>query len=428
MGGLVETYVQERNAASAAKDEATAALQQKDQHLRELKAAADDAVDAERRLAAEAAQKAAQEEAARKAVEEQARQIYEAGVQTEQARLAAEAAAAQAKQAAAAHAQTAGALEAQLTDVAKKAQELGMEADALRQQQAAIKQEAGAAIDQAIAEKSTALQQMHAERNKRLGIEGELSKMRQLHKAKMDEHRRQLDEERAALVAQFDAMKASMGGQYQESLAKVQSEGLAALDKERRETLSKVAELEAKIIQCDLDRQRMAAEVDALTGANQQLKNAMSVVPAASSPMATDAPAPVVQAAVVAAAAAPAPAPAPAAPVPAPAVAPASAPAASSGPAPAFKVSEEEYKKAKAVLDEHKAAKSRWALHNQQKPLAQAKADKWWAEHPGAERRDKAVKAKTVVKYAKDYIPGRNDFLGVDTAPSSGRSRKVRFY
>lgn len=65
-----------------------------------------------------------------------------------------------------------------------------------------------------------------------------------------------------------------------------------------------------------------------------------------------------------------------------------------------------------------------WARHRIEKPLAQAKADAWWAKHPRAEAADKAVKAKTVVKTAAAYIPGKNDFLGVDTAKSSGKSRQ----
>lgn len=74
------------------------------------------------------------------------------------------------------------------------------------------------------------------------------------------------------------------------------------------------------------------------------------------------------------------------------------------------------------------AKKYHWTMtkHNKEKLLAQAKADKWWASHPRAEKQDKAIKAKTIVKTAAAYIPGKNDFRGVDTAPSSGK-RRVKF-
>lgn len=54
--------------------------------------------------------------------------------------------------------------------------------------------------------------------------------------------------------------------------------------------------------------------------------------------------------------------------------------------------------------------------HMQEKAKAQAIASAHWAAHPRAEAADRARKAKTVVTNAADYIPGRNDFRGVDTA------------
>jgi len=49
--------------------------------------------------------------------------------------------------------------------------------------------------------------------------------------------------------------------------------------------------------------------------------------------------------------------------------------------------------------------------------LAKAKkiADAWWKKHPKAKQADLSKQAKTVVLFAKDYKPNRNDFLGLDT-------------
>lgn len=54
--------------------------------------------------------------------------------------------------------------------------------------------------------------------------------------------------------------------------------------------------------------------------------------------------------------------------------------------------------------------------HMQEKAKAQAIASAHWAMHPRAEAADRARKAKTVVTNAADYVPGKNDFRGVDTA------------
>jgi len=45
---------------------------------------------------------------------------------------------------------------------------------------------------------------------------------------------------------------------------------------------------------------------------------------------------------------------------------------------------------------------------------AQAKARKWWKEHPRGMKKDMNTQAKVVVDKAKDYIPSKNDFLGFD--------------
>lgn len=57
----------------------------------------------------------------------------------------------------------------------------------------------------------------------------------------------------------------------------------------------------------------------------------------------------------------------------------------------------------------------RWAKHRIEKPLALAKAEEWWEKHPRAKQSDLRQTAKNVVTSASDYIPGKNDFLGVDT-------------
>lgn len=54
-----------------------------------------------------------------------------------------------------------------------------------------------------------------------------------------------------------------------------------------------------------------------------------------------------------------------------------------------------------------------------EKVKALKKAKKWWAKHPRAQAADKRRTAKKVVKKAKDYVPRRNDFTGIDTAGSS---------
>ena len=54
------------------------------------------------------------------------------------------------------------------------------------------------------------------------------------------------------------------------------------------------------------------------------------------------------------------------------------------------------------------------AWNKNQKAQAEAKAQAWWASHPGAEEADKRQTAN-VVRNAADYDPSKNDFPGVDT-------------
>lgn len=62
-----------------------------------------------------------------------------------------------------------------------------------------------------------------------------------------------------------------------------------------------------------------------------------------------------------------------------------------------------------------KSKGDRWEQHRLEKPKALEKAKLWWAQHPRAEKADIRQTAKKVVKTAAEYIPGKNDFLGVDT-------------
>lgn len=270
----------------------------------------------------------------------------------------------------------------------------------------------------------------------------------QLLQQRMADHIARAQKEKAALEEQNRARLQYAEAKHKIVLERVQNEIMAKYEAELKKELERIRELEARVIECDANKAQMQAELMQLAGDKnallddyKQLQQKMAT-PVTPAPAAEPAAAPDTATLPVAASAPPATtAITPAAPVPAvaSAVAPVAAPVATtaapvspaSATAPSLDsitVGGKTYTKADIESMQRVQVESdKWARHWIEKQKAQKKADAWWAKHPGAEKRDKAVKAKTVVKYASEYVPGKNDFLGVDTAKSSGRARKVKF-